>query len=339
MSSEPTPPATSSSESFYLSGIDEAGYGPLLGPLVIGCTTLRLPSAIAPAAPWKLLAPAVRRHSAKGIGIAIADSKKLHRSGTNDLSPLEIGALAFVACERGGECPRTFRELMDHLTVGRCGYLEDYPWYRGQDVALPYSAPALALAGATRRLARSLERTHTEVAEVRALPLEVTEFNAHLATQHNKGEVNAWAVGRFVRWLWRQRERKAAEIWVDRLGGRLRYGPLLYPLLRGARFQILEQETERQSYEAVEDASGRCLRIHFMTEGEKGAFPTALASMTAKYVRELHMVLFNRWWRAQATDPLEPTAGYPQDARRFLDETATLRSRLGIDPAVLIRLR
>ena len=68
------------------------------------------------------------------------------------------------------------------------------------------------------------------------------------------------------------------------------------------------------------------------------SFPTALASMTAKYVRELHMRLFNEWW--QIHNPgLRPTAGYYQDARRFLGDTETLRRQLGIDDRLLVRQR
>ena len=60
--------------------------------------------------------------------------------------------------------------------------------------------------------------------------------------------------------------------------------------------------------------------------------------MTAKYVRELHMVLFNRWWR-QHDPELKRTAGYVQDARRFLADTKSLRRQLGIEDRLLIRRR
>jgi ribonuclease HII len=46
---------------------------------------------------------------------------------------------------------------------------------------------------------------------------------------------------------------------------------------------------------------------------------TALASMFAKYLRESAMVLFNRWW-AERVPGIRATAGYPQDARRFIKE-------------------
>ena len=44
--------------------------------------------------------------------------------------------------------------------------------------------------------------------------------------------------------------------------------------------------------------------------------PTALASMTAKYLRELSMRAFNEFWCARVPG-LRPTAGYPGDAPRF----------------------
>ena len=49
----------------------------------------------------------------------------------------------------------------------------------------------------------------------------------------------------------------------------------------------------------------------FRTKGEE-FLPTALASMTAKYLRELSMRAFNEFWCARVTG-LRPTAGYPMD--------------------------
>ena len=64
----------------------------------------------------------------------------------------------------------------------------------------------------------------------------------------------------------------------------------------------------------------------------------ALASMLSKYLRELHMLVFNRYWNSYE-EKLKPTAGYVLDARRFLADTADLRNRLETDPGLLIRSR
>ena len=60
--------------------------------------------------------------------------------------------------------------------------------------------------------------------------------------------------------------------------------------------------------------------------------------MLANYLRELHMSVFNRYWRGYA-EGLKPTAGYVQDARRFLEETESLRKQLETNPNLLIRSR
>ncbi len=125
--------------SHWLAGLDEAGYGPRLGPMVIGFATLLCEKKIAANEPWELLAPLIGHAGRRDKNvISVADSKKLHRPGTGDLSRLEEGVLAFIGAERG-EVPRTFRELIDHCTVGRSAYLDEYPWYQGQDLELPYS--------------------------------------------------------------------------------------------------------------------------------------------------------------------------------------------------------
>ncbi|MEC9475560.1 MAG: hypothetical protein VX764_00830 [Planctomycetota bacterium] len=324
--------------SHWLAGLDEAGYGPRLGPMVIGFVALESEKRIAADSPWELLSPLVGTAGRRDKNvISIADSKRLHRSGTGDLSRLEEGVLAFIGCERGS-VPRTFRQLIDHCTADRSSYLDEYPWYRDQDLELPYSCSGVNLAGKIRRLERSFERCAISSAEVRAIPLEVREFNSQVKRLGTKGAVDAWAMGRFLQWLWRQSDRKQIEVWSDRLGGRERYGPLLYPLFPDCSFKILEQDKDRQSYRATTDQNNRVVTVHFRKECEQFSFCTALASMTAKYLRELHMVLLNRYWSEHVPD-IKPTAGYPQDAGRFIGEVEGARRHLRIDTGLLVRSR
>jgi ribonuclease HII len=66
--------------------------------------------------------------------------------------------------------------------------------------------------------------------------------------------------------------------------------------------------------------------------------PVALASMAAKYVRELAMRLFNDFWKEHVPG-LRATQGYPADARRFQEETAAARARLGMADSDFWRVR
>ncbi len=77
--------------------------------------------------------------------------------------------------------------------------------------------------------------------------------------------------------------------------------------------------------------------ISFRCQGER-ALPVALASMTAKYLRELAMRAFNDYWCRQMPE-LRPTAGYAGDAARFKKEIAALQSELGIDDGLMWRVR
>jgi hypothetical protein len=95
-------------------------------------------------------------------------------------------------------------------------------------------------------------------------------------------------------------------------------------------------ETHAESrYEWGEPESRVC--VAFRMNGER-FLPTALASMTAKYLRELAMSAFNEFWRAHVPD-LRPTAGYYRDALRFKDQIAAKQRELGIDDHVLWRER
>jgi hypothetical protein len=70
--------------------------------------------------------------------------------------------------------------------------------------------------------------------------------------------------------------------------------------------------------------------VIFEVEAEARHFPVALASMTAKLVRELAMMRFNRYWSGRMAE-LKPTAGYRNDAHRWLDDAR----RMGAEEAEL----
>jgi hypothetical protein len=60
-----------------------------------------------------------------------------------------------------------------------------------------------------------------------------------------------------------------------------------------------------------------------MPEAESHHMPVALASMSAKLVRETLMGRFNRYWNARLPE-LKPTAGYRQDGWRWLNDAAAV---------------
>ncbi len=81
---------------------------------------------------------------------------------------------------------------------------------------------------------------------------------------------------------------------------------------------------------------GRAMTVRFETRAETGHLPVALASMLAKYNRELWMGRFNRTF-GRWLPSVAPTAGYGTDAKRFWQEVQPELARLGIDPRALRR--
>src|SRR5437016_915010 len=89
-------PLTTDYGPMWLVGIDEAGYGPNLGPLVMTSVACRVPKARAGVDLWKVLRRAVRRHGEEDDGrLLVADSKQVY-SPARGLEPLERGALGTV---------------------------------------------------------------------------------------------------------------------------------------------------------------------------------------------------------------------------------------------------
>jgi hypothetical protein len=325
-----------------LAGIDEAGYGPTLGPLVVAATAFRLPErdvAAADASALPDLWRALRRSTCRkpdGRRLAVNDSKKLY-SSQKGVRHLEEGGLAFLHLS-DQVIPEDFRSLVRRLTglAGGDRYLDLYPWYRGRNLPLPTVTYANHIRRSSERLAGDLSAAGIELLGIRALPMEVVEFNRSLDKLRNKARVSFLAVASLLGRIWRTYPGERIEVLVDRQGGRMRYAPLLYRKLRPRGIRIIEETENISIYEILRDGPG--MRVTFAVDCEAHCLPVALASMFCKYLRELHMSIFNGFW-AQHVSSLRLTAGYFTDARRFLEEISAARRDLGVDDAALIRRR
>ena len=112
-------------------GIDEAGFGPILGPLVVSSSTFSLPRQLLASDLWQVLRKSVgnrRKHLAGRL--LIADSKKAYSKSVG-IRGLERTVLAALRC-LGAE-PTTLTELLMVLCPTCIERLRGYPWHKGAD--------------------------------------------------------------------------------------------------------------------------------------------------------------------------------------------------------------
>lgn len=333
-------------------GIDEAGYGPMLGPLSVGASIFAIDGVETGSGPpdlWSRLddVVCVAARDAKRR-IAVADSKKLkgsNKAKAHPLRHLERGVLSFIACRRGladsdrgdgHHPPADDASLFDALDANLPTSART-PWY-DSTTSLPVAHDAATLAIDAARLDRGLEHAGVGLIGLRGTLVDAGEFNRRLAEGAGKAAINLEVAMRLVAEIRRVARSVAPDatprIVCDRQGGRAYYRDWLQDCFPDARIRILG-ETDRVSRYHLVDAEGGFV-IGFETGGENRHLPVALSSMTAKYLRELAMIRLNRFFIRTAPN-LRPTAGYVQDGRRFLAEIEPLIQEEGVDTAELVR--
>jgi ribonuclease HII len=312
-------------------GIDEAGYAPVLGPLVVTATAFSAPDGACDL--YKLLGPAVAppASSAPEGAVVVGDSKVVYRSGKG-LDALERGVLPFARLAHG-ECA-TDLALCRKLDAALD--LDGLAWYAGIPQPLPADCQSADIDGCASRIERLATQRGVRFEMMRSRVVTARDLNAMLGRGMNKAEALADTVAGLLREAVPPCA-DGAEVLVDRLGGRKFYAPLLERAFEGASIGV-ECELAEESRYRVTLASGARVAVAFAVRAEGKCLAVALASMTGKYVRELLMRRLNRFFRDRCRG-LSPTAGYPVDGARFLMETSAVRARLGIADGDLVRSR
>jgi len=315
-------------------GIDEAGLGPILGPLVVSSVVFRLPEDRTDSCLWDVLSSTCAKKSGRHEHrLVVADSKELYKSRSG-MTALERTALVMLGVR--GQYPQTFPALVNLLAPNVRDCLAEYPWYAKADFPLPISEGVGDVpfrAGAVRR---DCDGQRVVFSDVYSEPLLEGHYNRIVRKTDNKGAVVLGIVLGIVGRIMSGADDDAVCVQVDRLGGRVHYREPLMTSLPGWEMTVIEESSDRSAYRMTR-GDQRC-RIEFATKGDRKHFPVALASVYSKYVRELFMHAFNEYWSKQV-EGLAPTAGYYTDARRWLKEAADGIERLSIDRGMLVRER
>jgi len=320
----------------YLIGTDEAGYGPNLGPLVIAATVWQVPDDVPPVELYQRLKKCVAARVVKDERrLTIADSKALYTAGQG-LASLELGVL--TALSLLSRQPACWRELWPSVLADGLETLHELaPWHVDFDQPLPVEVEPAGLAKLQDRVRTGLDCAGIRLVNVCATAMLPHTFNELVDKYGSKGELLSLTTLKLAAHAIANLPADSTEpiiVTCDKHGGRGHY--------TGQLQHVFPDDLVRVDLEGRQESIYRCgpghrYEFRFIAKGER-MLPTALASMTAKYLRELAMIPFNQFWQ-QHVPGLKATAGYPGDATRFWDEIRPMQQRLGIADRVLWRCR
>ncbi len=348
----------------YQIGIDEAGYGPNLGPLVVAASVWEVPDHLPTDPPdnnssgdnssdacngepdlYRLLEAAIAYKAGSGR-MAIADSKKLYKpgGGLRQLERAVHGTLATL------QRPATnWSTLVERLQADSDKHHHQLPWFTSYDCSLPVDIAADEAAHLGEMVAGAMRTAGCRLVDLQARLVFPAELNGLIDRHDSKGAALSHVTLGMLREILVSVNEQASSnarhfrILCDKHGGRNRYGPLLEAHFPDSPIQILTEGRAESRYRGSFPGKpsgamlGAELDISFRAKGDS-FLPAALASMTAKYLRELAMGALNTFWQAELPG-LKATAGYPVDAKRFWAEIGTVQHKLGIPDHLLWRNR
>jgi ribonuclease HII len=315
----------------FLAGVDEAGLGPILGPLVVGGVAMTGPEGTDP---WRVLRQHTSRHKHEKGKVRVADSKKVNQ-GPHGALRLEETALVFWTAHTG-ELPPSLGAWLQLLgadlpALARC------PWYEDLSLTLPRSADADWIRLQAELVARALQKAEVTLLDIAVRPVDVEEWNLLIADTDNKSRAHFHAYAEVLgRLLQRVPAASGGQLVADRCGGRMHYAADLRALCPDARVEVRSEQPAMSSY-VLHRPTGE-VTVTFAERGEDRAFPTALASCFAKYLRELMVETLNRWFQARVPG-LQPTAGYYVDGHRFLGDVEPWLQQQALPRHRLVRVR
>jgi hypothetical protein len=227
-------------------GIDEAGFGPILGPLVVSSSVFSVPEHLIAVDFWQVLRNSVGKHKKALAGrLLVTDSKKAYnrRAGTKQLKRT---VLAFLKCL--GQNPVTLNELLTFLCPVFLERLGTYPWYKNS-TAYKITSDEADVSIASGVLRDDMAANNIELLALNSCSLDVAHYNKIMTAVKNKSSVLFTATADLIQNAFDAFGDRQLQILIDRQGGRVHYRKILQRMFLGMELRILHESSTMSCYE------------------------------------------------------------------------------------------
>lgn len=304
-------------------GIDEAGYGPKLGPMTV--------CAFSAGVEGNGL-ERFHRMFVEGFPVEVKDSKDLFTPGTG-IGRLEQAALSLLgAC--WGSIPANGGELLERLAPSDLEHISRLAWYRGAlEQPLPLDASREKVEELAGRATAEAEECGVRFGPAAARALTERYLNSIWEETPNKQAASYRALRSLLPAFCVDDETAGDEIIValDQQGGRKNYAAWLIGIFGGVLYQAVE--TPRGIEYRIPE---RRLVLLFEPKADANHPLVAAASLVAKYVRELLMSSYFQYWKERG---IQPNDGYGGRYQPFVDAVLPLLAEDGLRLSDIYRSR
>ncbi|QQR89328.1 MAG: hypothetical protein IPJ88_14120 [Myxococcales bacterium] len=295
----------------YITGIDENGLGPRLGPLVATAVTVKVPSYEAEY--WRKI----------GISIGVTDSKK--SSGFGQMRFAEGFVLAVMESLLGRQ-PRSYYELLAALSLddikilkAPCPVQSEAQCWQG-NTALPAWGASIDQG---RALLSKLEQAGLQIVRARSALACAGVLNQQAAQGVNRLAIDLWLFERLALDARASLESNLLTL-CGMVGGIRSYVPRLR-IINPDHVTEAKEENGISRY-AVKNLGELC----FSVDADAEHLPVAIASMIGKYLRELAMKQLYTFYAHYLPDLPEVSGYHDSRTRAFVQQTALFRKKRGV---------